>query len=226
MNNPNILRIGHRGGAADDAPENTLAAIAKGISLGADYVEIDVQLTADQRLVVIHDKRIDRTTKRAGIVADLTLAELRALDAGKGERIPEFSEMLNLVNERVGLMAEIITPGIGATVASAVHAFGLRSPIIFASFLHAELLAVKSVLPQAKTLALIEGIPVGGSRFALEARASHVGLGFDSVTEPFVRELQNDNLAVFVYTLDDPLDIERARDMRVDGIISNYPQRI
>jgi glycerophosphoryl diester phosphodiesterase len=220
-----LLRIGHRG-AAGHAPENTLAAIEKGIALGSDFVEVDVQLTADRQLVVIHDKRVDRTTNGHGRVSDLSLKELRALDAGQGTRVPRLAEVLDAVNGRCGLMLEIITPGIAADVVAAVRHANLRTPIVYACFLHSELLAVRAAAPEAQTLTLLEGVPVAGAQFALDARATHVGLGFDSATEPFVRELQSHRLAVIVYTLNDPRDIEGARGWGVDGIISDYPDRL
>ncbi len=230
-----VLSIGHRGGtghapentlATGHAPENTLAAVKEGIAQGADYVEIDIQLTADNKLVVMHDKRVDRTTNGTGAVADLTMGELQMLDAGNGEHIPELSEVLHAVNGHAGLMAEIITPGIAADVVSAVLEFALRTPVIFASFLHSELLTVRRVLPEAQTLALLEGVPIAGAQFAIDAEATHVGLGFDSATEAFVRELHSKKLAVFVYTLDDPQDIKCAQAWGVDGIISNYPKMV
>lgn len=223
--NQKILRIGHRG-AAGHEPENTLASIEKAIRLGSDYVEVDIQKTADAHLVIMHDKRVDRTTSGTGEVTRLTLARLREFDAGHGQRIPLFSEVLETVNGRTGLMAEIVTPGIAADVVRELQRHQLRSPLILASFLHSELLAVRALLKQAQTLALLEGVPVDGSRFALSAQASHVGLGFDSVTEAFVQELHSSHLAVFVYTLDDERDIERARSIPVDGIVSNYPERV
>ena len=76
-----ILRIGHRG-AAGHAPENTIAAIRKGASLGVDFVELDVQCTRDGRLVVMHDKLVDRTTDGSGLVSDMTWDKLQLLDAG------------------------------------------------------------------------------------------------------------------------------------------------
>jgi glycerophosphoryl diester phosphodiesterase len=219
------LCIAHRGGGGDGL-ENTLLAMEQSIELGVDYVEIDIQLTADGHLVVMHDKRVDRTTSGKGRVTALTLAKLREFDAGKGQHIPTFSEVLELVNGRTGLMAEIITPGIASKVVSEVRKHRLRSPVLFASFLHPELLAVREADSQAQTLALLEGVPVTGSQFATAARATHVGLGFESVTEPFVRELQGNKLAVFVYTLDDQDDIDHARAIGVDGIISNYPKKV
>ena len=225
MNERKVLRIGHRG-AAGHAPENTLLAIEKGIALGCDYVEIDIQRTADGHLLLMHDKRLDRTTHTPGEVTRLSLSKLRQLDAGRGQRIPLFSEVLDLVNGQVGLMAEIITPGIADQVVDEVLRHNLRSPIIYASFLHPELLRVRERLPGAQTLALLEGVPVDGSRFAQAAHATHVGLGFDSVTQSFIRELQSVGLTVFVYTLDHESDIARARTIGVDGIVSNRPELV
>jgi glycerophosphoryl diester phosphodiesterase len=219
-----MIRIGHRG-AAGHAPENTIAAIEKGIALGCDYVEIDVQLTADHQAVVMHDKRVDRTTNGRGRVSELPLQEIRKLNAG-GERVPLLSEVLDAASGRVGLMIEMIAPGIAPEVVGAVQAGGFASPVLYASFLHAELLAVRTLAPASHTLALLEGIPVSGAKFAREAAATHVGLGFDSVTPSFVDALHDSGLTVFVYTLDDVRDIELAHLLGVDGIISDYPDRI
>ena len=108
-----ILSIGHRG-AAGHAPENTIAAIRKGIALKADFVEVDVQRTRDGRLVLMHDKFVERTTNGSGRVTELTWDELRTLDAGEGERIPLLEDALAAVNGRIGIILETITPGIGA----------------------------------------------------------------------------------------------------------------
>ena len=100
---PRVLRIGHRG-AAGYAPENTLAAVQKGIDLEVDFVEIDVRRTADGVLVALHDATINRTTSGKGRVEALSLRELRAFDAGNGERIPTVEEVLKLEDGRTGLM--------------------------------------------------------------------------------------------------------------------------
>jgi glycerophosphoryl diester phosphodiesterase len=160
-----IVRIGHRG-AAGHTPENTLAAVLKGIELGSDFIEIDAQLTADGELVVIHDKRVDRTTDGHGYVSDLTTDEIRSLDAGGGEPVPFLAEVLAAVNGRCGLMLEIITPGIAARVVSAVKLAGFTTPVIYASFVHSEMVAVRKYDPAAHTMALLEGVPLGGASFA------------------------------------------------------------
>jgi glycerophosphoryl diester phosphodiesterase len=102
--------IAHRGGPAY-APENTLAAFRNAIKIGVDRLEMDVQMTRDGQLVVIHDETVDRTTNGTGHVANLTLAEIRALDAGDGEKIPTFAEVIALAKEGgVALLPEIKSP--------------------------------------------------------------------------------------------------------------------
>src|SRR5688572_15081750 len=105
-----MLIIAHRGGP-DRAPENTLAAFRTAIALGADGVELDCQRSKDGALVVIHDETVDRTTNGKGQVGALTLAQLRGLDAGQGEPVPAFEEVLNMSKAAgVQLVAEIKSP--------------------------------------------------------------------------------------------------------------------
>lgn len=220
-----MLRIGHRG-AAGHAPENTLAAIRKGIELGADLVEVDVRRTRDGELVVMHDKRVDRTTNGSGYVADMTLPELRRLDAGEGQRIPTVAEVLEGADARTGLMLEIAAPDIANQLYALVREARFRGPVIYASFLHAELLSIRRADGEAQTLALLEGVPVQAAAFAKDARASHVGLGIGTLTPEFIRALQADGLKVFVYTVNDPRDIEWVKSLQVDGVISDFPDRV
>lgn len=220
-----MLRIGHRG-AAGHAPENTLAAIRKGIELGADLVEVDVRRTRDGELVVMHDKRVDRTTNGTGYVANMTLPELRRLDAGEGQRIPTVAEVLEAADARTGLMLEMVAQDIANQLYALVRETRFRGTVIYASFLHAELLAIRRADGEAQTLALLEAVPVQPSAFARDARASHVGLGVDRVTPEFIHALQADGLKVFVYTVNDPRDIEWVKSLNVDGVISDFPDRI
>jgi glycerophosphoryl diester phosphodiesterase len=218
------LRIGHRG-AAGHEPENTLKSFEHAIGLGVDFIEMDLQMTRDGHIVVVHDKRVDRTTDGEGYVASMSLAELRRLDAGKGERIPTLQEVLDLTTGRVGLMLELIAPNISGKVIDLVQQ-NFQGEVIYASFLHAEVAAIRRLSPGASTLALLEGVPVRPTVFATDARATHVGLSIESITENFLSRLREDGLLVFVYTANDPRDIGWLRDMEVDGIISDYPERI
>ena len=220
-----ILRIGHRG-AAGHAPENTLAAIRAGISLGVDFIELDIQRTRDDRLIVMHDPLVDRTTNGTGLVSDLTWDQLHTLDAGKGERVPSLESALSAINGRAGAMLEVKSLGLGPAIYDAVQAARFTGPVVYASFLHAEILAIHSLDPHANTMALIEGVPVSGSAFAIEAKATHVGIGLDSATPDFVAALHRASLQVWVYTVNDPRLIAQAIALGVDGIISDFPDRI
>lgn len=220
-----ILRIGHRG-AAGHAPENTLAAIRSGIALGVDFVELDVQRTRDGRLVLMHDKRLDRTTSGSGLLCKMTWDELRILDAGNGERVPCVEAALAAASGSAGAMLEVKAPGIGPDLYSMVQASAFSGPVIYASFLHAEILAIRGIDPRARTMALIENVPPSGAAFAQEAGATLVGLAHGSATAEFVRALHQTGLEVWFYTVNQPSLIARAIDLGADGIISDYPERV
>jgi glycerophosphoryl diester phosphodiesterase len=219
-----IFRIGHRG-AAGHAPENTLAAVEKGIALGVDFVEMDIQRTRDGNLVCIHDKFVDRTTNGTGAVRDLCLDDLRMLDAGDGQRVPTLTEVLAVVSGRAGVLLETISPGTGPELLRAVTRFGIRSPVIFSSFIHSELAAIRQIDSTAKTMALLEGIPLNMTGFALEANVTHVGLSIDSISQEYVDALHDTGVQVFVYTVNEPYSIQMAMSLGVDGLISDYPDR-
>src|SRR5579859_4197593 len=225
MNSRGIVKVGHRG-AAGHEPENTLAAVEKGIELGADYIEVDVQRTRDSHLVLMHDKFVNRTTNGTGKVIDMSFQELRTLDAGRGQRIPLLHEVLDLANHRAGLILESITPGITQGVFEEVSSFRFDGAIIFASFHHLDLARLRESKPQAETMALIEAVPVQGAQFALDARASCVGVSLDSMTKEFGQILHQAGLRVFLYSADSPEQIGLAKTMDLEGIISDYPERI
>jgi glycerophosphoryl diester phosphodiesterase len=102
--------IAHRGGRVYE-PENTIAAFQHAVDTGADWIEMDVQQTKDGELVVIHDETVDRTTDGTGRVEDLTLEQIRALDAGDGEQVPTFEEVIDFAKETgVGILPEAKSP--------------------------------------------------------------------------------------------------------------------
>lgn len=220
-----VVRIGHRG-AAGHAPENTLAAVRAGIALGADYVEVDVRRSHDGRLVVMHDALVDRTTNGSGLVAEMTWEQLRRLDAGGGQRVPSVEEVLKAASGRAGVMLEVKTPGLGLELLQSVQTTGFTGPVVYASFLHAEIAAIRAADPRAKTLALIDAVPVAGAAFARDAGASVVGLSEDCATPAFVAELHAAGLEVWVYTVNDPRLIRRVIAAGADGVISNFPERV
>jgi glycerophosphoryl diester phosphodiesterase len=223
--NQRILRVGHRG-AAGHAPENTLAAIRSGISLGCDFVEFDVQSTRDGRLVLMHDPLVDRTTNGSGLVSSLAWQELQLLDAGNGERVPSVEAALAAASGQAGVILEAKTPGIGPAIHRAVQASAFTGPVIYASFLHPDILEIRRIDPLARTMALMECIPVSGAAFARDAQAALVGLSADSATPEFIAALHHAGHQVMVYTVNEPSLIHRAIQSGADGIISDFPDRV
>jgi glycerophosphoryl diester phosphodiesterase len=222
---PRVLRIGHRG-AAGYAPENTLAAVQKGIDLGVDFVEIDVRRTADGVLVALHDATINRTTSGKGRVEALSLRELRAFDAGNGERIPTVEEVLNLADGRTGLMLELKSAGVARSTVQAVRQADFNHPLVYASFLHDELIQVRAVDPKAALMVLLEKPPRAPGAYARQYHAAYAGLRHDRASTSVVDACHHDNVLVWVYTANRVADIRRVLSLGVDGVISDFPDRI
>lgn len=220
-----VLKIGHRG-AAGHAPENTMAAIRKGIELGVDFVEIDVRCTADGILVALHDATVNRTTNGKGPIDRLTLRDVKALDAGNGERVPMLEEVLRVVSGQAGLMLELKVKGAAQKTVEVVQKAEFKDPVIYASFLHEELGIIRSVDAEASLMALFGRLPQASVARAMKYSPSHVGLRHDTVTRRLVEAFHDEDLLVFVYTTDTTREIQRAISAGVDGIISNVPERL
>ena len=222
-----MLRIGHRG-AAGHAVENTLRAIQLAIDLRVDFVEIDVQQLRDGSLVVYHDKLLDRLTNVSGYLGELTYDQVKHLRLVDGpDIIPTLQDACSLVRDStVGLLVEIITFGSELDALSMVSSILPTQQCIFSSFCHACIANVKQKNSAIKTVALMEGIPVHLEPLIRDTECDYLGLGFESVSANVIQEAKRLGVQVLVWTVDDSREIERARSLGVEGIISNYPERI
>ncbi|MEK6783891.1 MAG: glycerophosphodiester phosphodiesterase family protein [Nitrospirota bacterium] len=220
-----ILRIGHRG-ACGHAPENTLTSIEQAIVLRYALTEVDIQRTSDDELVLLHDERVDRTTNGRGRVADLTLPDIRTLDAGDGESPPTLDDVLKAASGRIGLILELKTGGSAYDVCAIVRGSGFTQPVIYASFLQEELQHVRRANPQAQSMILFTRLPANPGIVAVRLHATHVGLRLDTVTEPLVNALHNQGLIVFAYTANQPAQVSKMKRLGVDGIISDFPDLV
>lgn len=220
-----VIRVGHRG-AAGHAPENTLAAIAAGIASGVDFVEIDLRRTADGELVALHDATVDRTTNGTGRINRLSLREVKKLSAGNGQQIPTLKEVLETTGGRAGLVLELKVKGIARQTVESVRQFGFKNPVIYASFRHEELTDVRAADPEASLMVLFDRLPGPSVSRAMTYTPSHVGLRHSSATRRLVKSFHNAGILVFVYTANRPSDIEHVLSLGVDGVISNFPERI
>ncbi|MBS0164701.1 MAG: hypothetical protein JSR29_01335 [Nitrospira sp.] len=220
-----VIRIGHRG-AAGHAPENTVAAIHAGIACGVDFVEVDLRRTADGTLVALHDATVNRTTDGRGRIDRLSLQDAKRLDAGNGQRIPTLQEVLEAAAGRTGLILEIKVTGIAQQTVETVRHAGFTGPILYASFLHEELIHVRAADLSSSLMVLFDRFPAASVARAMTYAASCVGLRHDRVTRRLIESFHSSDLRVFVYTANRPSVIERALSLGVDGIISNFPDRI
>jgi len=222
---PRVSRIGHRG-AAGHAPENTLAAVRKGIELEVDFVEVDLRQTVDGALVAVHDATVNRTTGGKGKVAALTLRGLSALDAGKGQRIPTVEDILQVAAGRTGVMLELKVTGVAGLTVQAVHKAQFNGPVIYASFLHQELTQLRAIAPEATLMVLLDRLPRSPVAYAASYQPAYVGLRHDRANRDLVNAFHDANVLVWVYTANTLNDIQRAVSIGVDGVISDFPERI
>ena len=232
------LNLGHRGASAA-APQNTLAAFRKAVEMGADGVELDVQLSADGVPVVIHDFTVNKTTSGTGRVADKTLAELKALDAGSkfsphfaGERIPTLAEVFEAIDGKLLVNVELKAPShnwntaLVGPVLETVRRHGMQTKVLFSSFNSHMLRAMKQLAPGIPAGVLYEpDSPVYVRRAWLdpfvphEARHPHRTM----LTGPIVGWYHAHGLRVNTWTVDDPAEMRRHIDTGVDSIITNKP---
>jgi len=225
-----MLKIGHRG-AMGYEPENTLASFSKALALGVDMIELDVYVLKTGELVVIHDDKVDRTSDGHGYVEDLSFEDIRKLDVGNGETIPTLEEVINLVDRRVPINIELKGEGTAEPVAKLITEYidrknYLADDFLISSFDHYELRRFKELMSDVRVGALIGAIPIGYSKFAEAVSAYSVHLSLDFIRKKYVDDAHKRGFKVFVYTVNDKDDINKMKKLGVDGLFSNYPDRI
>ncbi|MFA6364979.1 MAG: glycerophosphodiester phosphodiesterase family protein [Candidatus Paceibacterota bacterium] len=225
-----VIKIGHRG-AMGYAPENTLLSFKKALELRVDAVELDVYVCKTGELVVIHDDKVDRTTDGQGYVIEKSLEELKKLNAGQGEQIPLLTEVLDLVNRKAKVNIELKGPGTASSVFELIEEYVKKknweySDFLVSSFNHYELKKFNELNSNIKIGAIITGIPIGFAEFAQKVNADSVNLCIEFISKEFVEDAHKKGLNVFVWTVNDRDDIEKMKQLGVDGIFSNFPDRL
>lgn len=221
--------VGHRG-AMGYCPENTLASFERGLELGADWIELDVHLSRDGALIVIHDESLERTTNGHGLVRDHTLAELKQLDAGDGQKIPTLNEVLDWARQRDTIVdieiknAPIYYEGIEQRVVDAVSEAAMTERVIVISFDHAAVQRVIRLEPRIATGVLYECRPLGGGvDLARGANADAVLPHWSYVTRKDVQLAHEADLAVAPWASSDPTVLRHLVECDVDAIGTNHP---
>ncbi len=239
---PGIVIVAHRG-FSGCAPENTHAAFSQAADLGVEAVECDVRLTRDSEVVVIHDKKVNRTTDGRGAVNSLTLRELKSLDAGawfhrrfSGERILTLDEALDILQRFQWINVEIKADSISRneagilvekTVDRILH-HGLGKKIILSSFHHPLLVYVRTIAPQIHTAVLYYALLHGNrlpSTLVKKIGASGFVGGKHEILPSMLRNARKNGIPVFIYTLNTERDLRRWMKRGVTGVVTNFPDR-
>jgi glycerophosphoryl diester phosphodiesterase len=232
------MKIAHRG-ASGLFPENTRAAFQKALEARADIIELDCQLTLDGHIVVFHDERLSRVANARGTVAQRSLDQLKRLDVGgwrkksfSGERIQTLEEVLALVDGQAGLCIDIKNypgspAGIELKLLFTITHFDYMDRVIFSSFDYDCLRRVRELAPEAPIGVICakdtHADPIVQA-LTLNARSIHARK--ELASRDFLQRAWDEGLDVYVWTVNDLPEIERFASLGVQGIMSDYPERL
>jgi len=228
-----MLNIAHRG-ASGSRPENTLSAFRAAIGAGADMCELDAQVTRDGAIVVIHDDAVDRTTDGSGTIASLTLGDLKRLDAAakfanielRGERIPTLEEVFGVTAGRCGLNIEMKAPGMERRISEIMRANRALEDSMVSSFHWNTLEKIHALDPEIRFGLLAQKDAARLLDAAVRMKACAINPRYDMVTRELCASAHERNLKVLAWTVDEPEAMRILIGAGVDGIITNYPERL
>ena len=224
-----MLKIGHRG-AKGYEPENTLISFEKAIAMGADGIELDVHLSIDGHLIVIHDETIDRTTNGKGAVNQLTLQELKSFKINNKQEIPTLEEVLDLVNQRCFVNIELKNQDTAEKVVQLIEHYisdkkWNHSQFVVSSFDWNALQQVRFLNENIRIGVLTEtdlDLAISFARF-LKAEALHPD--FQLLTNEYTSKIQEKGIQVIPWTVNEMDDIQKIKSFKVDGIITDFLDR-
>jgi glycerophosphoryl diester phosphodiesterase len=235
--------VAHRG-SSGSAPENTLAAFKLALESGAEIIECDVRLTRDEQVVIFHDRTLDRTTNSSGLVQRKTLEELKRLDAGswfnskfKGESIPTLDETLRLLEGHAFLNIELKADArdhqtnvrLQNRVLETIRDAKAEHRIFLGSFNHRLMHTIKLQHPELTTAIIYRAVrdfASRPSRLVSQARADAFVCGRWWLRRKLLDDLQNHDIPIFVYTVNTERDVERMKQLQIDGVITNFPDLV
>ncbi|WP_328581164.1 glycerophosphodiester phosphodiesterase [Streptomyces sp. NBC_00370] len=216
-----FLTIGHRGVMGVE-PENTLRSFVRAQEAGMDAVELDLHLSKDGALVVMHDAEVDRTTDGSGAIADRTLAELRELDAGKGERVPVFEEVLDAV--RSPLQAEIKDVAAARALAEVMHRRGLAERVEVSSFHDEAVAEIASLVPGVRTVLIASRWEADVVDRATAVGAASLALNIRRLTLEVVERAHAEGLRVIGWVVNTQDQLRLARAFELDAVTTDFPE--
>ncbi|MEU6551559.1 glycerophosphodiester phosphodiesterase family protein [Streptomyces sp. NPDC046915] len=217
----NFLTIGHRGIMGVE-PENTLRSFVAAQQAGLDLIELDLHLSKDGALVVMHDADVDRTTDGNGPIAEKTLAELRALDAGRGERVPVFDEVLDAV--KAPLQAEIKDVAAARALAEVMRRRDLVSRVEVSSFHDEAIAETARLLPGVRTALIASRYGTDVVDRAVAAGAATVCLNIRRLTLEIVEHARKADLRIIGWVVNTQDHLRLVRALGLDGATTDYPE--
>jgi len=223
------LVIGHRGAMGHET-ENTLASVQKAIDLGVDMMEIDVFKIKSGEIVVFHDDEVDRLTDGTGKIEEYTWEELQKLNLEGGHKIPKLSEVLNVIESKVGLNIELKGANTSADtdriMKEYVNGKGWKlNDFIISSFDWDELRAMRALNSEVRIAILAGKDPMEAIAVAQELKAEAINPHFEVLTRENVLAMKEAGFKIYTWTVNDPQDILMVKRHGVDGIITNFPER-
>tara|TARA_B100001059_G_C17811821_1_gene572758 strand:- start:1136 stop:1861 length:726 start_codon:yes stop_codon:yes gene_type:complete len=226
----NTLVIGHRG-AKGHLAENTLPSIDKAMYLGVDGVEIDIFRCASGELVVFHDQTLEKLTNATGYIEQLDLDSIRKIEVLGGFTIPTLEEVLNLIDGQVSLNIELKGSQTALLTDSLLNIFFMYeawSPekILISSFNWDELKVFYNINKEVPIAVLTEDDPIDAIPVAQSLKAKAINPNFKSLTKENVDKIKKVGIQIFPWTVNQPDDISRMIDLGVDGIITDFPERV
>lgn len=225
-----MLKIGHRG-ARGYEPENTLIGFQKAIDLNVDRIELDVHLSSDGELMVIHDETIDRTTNGKGAVNQFSLPELKRFQIEKNQYIPTLTEVLNLIDQRCDVNIELKSYETADKVVDLIEKFIAEKhwnyrQFVVSSFDWTALQQVALLNWEIRIGVLTETNLDLALAFAKFIQAKSIHPYHHLLTAENTAQLQEKEFEVFPWTVNEPEDIKKIKSFNVNGIISDFPDRI
>jgi len=228
--------IAHRGACAV-APENTMAAFRRAVAMGVDCIETDLHLSRDGRLIIIHDNTLNRTTNGDGLVKNFTFNELRQLDAGKwfapefeGETLPAVEELLDLAGQAdISLYLEVkggAGYGVERAVISALRGRKEAKATVVLCFDASVLDRIHQLDRLLMTGLLFESGGEDMVREAVRVGARQIAPRGDCVTPELIADAHRRGLKLVTWTINEPSQMRALANAGVDGIMSNYPDRL
>jgi len=217
--------VAHRGASAYE-PENTLRAVRRALTLGAPAVEVDIRRTKDGTLVVLHDETVNRTTDGTGSVGSMTLEELRAFDAGMGERIPTLTEVFGTVRGKASLVLELKERGLWQPVVQLARGRLDQGELTVVSFHRSEVAELKAAHPDLRAGALFVGDSSDALSWTAGARADLAGFRHEATTADLADRLHQSGRRLLVWTVNDPGRAKEVAVLGADLIVSDAPDVI